>query len=266
MTRRELFFIAAAFLVALGLGATMYVGAMATDPLPRTQTAALLRQTRPRIFFDLRHTPPPARAFTEARERVPPAFRGLLPMQRGLSDTARDAAGFLLVVLITVATLLLAHGQVVSAYRATLGGWRTHLRVLLTGLAVLGLGASGGALAWIVYLGFVATAVRGAALGVPAALQVGLISFGVLLVLLLLVIAVGFSATAWRLGDALFRSRALSRYQAGTPAAVVAVIGAALLYVVWQIPVVGAAALFAVVAYALGTVVTSRLLTEGSSA
>ena len=182
------------------------------------------------------------------------------------SRAARDAAAFLLVVLITASTLLLAHGQVVAAYRATLGGWRTHLRVLLSGLAVLGLGASGGALAWVVYLGFVATAARTAPFGVPAALQIGLTVFGVLVVLALIILAIGFSAAAWRLGDALFRSRALARYQSETPPALVAVIGAALLYLVWQIPVLGAIALVAVVAYALGTVVLSRLASEGSPA
>ncbi len=265
MRRTEGLFVLAAFAVSLGLGTLLLVGTLANDTAPRAPTAAAREETRPRIFFDVRQ-PPPAGALTEAQERVPGAFRTLVPLQRGLSDRARDAAGLLLVVLVTATTLLLAHGPVVSAYRATLGGWRTHLRVLLGGLAVLGLGASGVALAWVVYLGFVATAMRGAAIGVPAALQVGLSTFGVLLVLALLVVAVGFSATAWRLGDALFRWRALARYQPGVPAPLVAVIGAALLYVAWQIPVLGALALVGAVAYALGAVVMSRLDMEGSLA
>lgn len=265
MRRTEGLFVLAAFAVSLGLGTLMLVGTLASDAAPRAPEAAARPEARPRIFFDVRQ-PPPAGPVTEAQQRVPGAFRTLVPLQRGLSDTARDAAGLLLVVLVTATTLLLAHGQVVSAYRATLGGWRTHLRVLLSGLAVLGLGTSGVALAWVVYLGFVATAMRGAAVSVPAALQVGLTAFGVLLVLALLVVAVGFSATAWRLGDALFRAPALARYQPGIPAPVVAAIGAALLYVAWQIPVLGALALVGVVGYALGTVVLSRLATEGSPA
>jgi hypothetical protein len=91
------------------------------------------------------------------------------------------------------------------------------------------------------------------------ALQIGLAAFGVILVFLLVVLAVGFAATAWRLGDAVFRSRVLSRYQTLVPAPVVAVIGATLLYVLWQLPLVGAIALALVVAYALGTVSTARL-------
>lgn len=265
MTPRERLFVLASFVIAVGLGTVLYVGAVATEPV-RTASAAALREARPRIFFDLRRTPPPARAVIDAQERLPQGLRTLIPLQRGLSERGRDAAGFLLVVLVTASTLLLAHGQVVSAYRATLGGWRAQTRVLLTGLAVLGLGASGIALAWIVYLGFVAGALRGAPLGVPAALQVGLTTFGVLVVLALLVLAVGFSATAWRLGDALFGSRALSRFQTDAPPALIAAIGATLLYVAWQLPVIGALALVAVVAYALGCVVVARLETQARTA
>lgn len=265
MTPRERFFVAASFVVAVGLGAMLYVGAVTMEPA-RTTSAAASREARPRIFFDLRRSPPPARAIAEAQERLPQELRTLIPLQRGLSDRGRDVAGLLLVVLVTASTLLLAHGQVVSAYRATLGGWRAQARVLLTGLAVLGLGGSGLALSWVVYLGFVAGAVRGAPLGVPAALQVGLTAFGVLLVLALLVLAVGFSATAWRLGDALFHSRALARLEADAPPALIAVIGATLLYLAWQLPLVGALALVAVVAYALGSVVVARIDTPARPA
>ena len=67
----------------------------------------------------------------------------------------------------------------------------------------------------------------------------------------------------WRLGDALLRTRALSRFQAQVPAPVVALGGATILFVVWQIPALGAIALAGVVAYALGAVVTARLIKEG---
>jgi hypothetical protein len=260
MTRREIFAVTFALVLALGVSALLFVGTVASEPAPATGTSTELRPIRPRFFFDIRNTPPPAaRSVAEIQQRVGP-LAAIVPLQRGLSDSARDAAGFLLLIIITASTLVVAHERVVSAYRASLGGWRTQVRVLLTGVAVLGLGFSAVALGWIVYLGYVTTSVRGAPFGVPAALQVGLAAFGVILVVLLAVLAIGFSATAWRIGDALFRARVLARYQAQVPAPVVALIGATLLYVVWQIPAVGALALAAVIAYALGAVVTARLV------
>ena len=264
MTRRDKLVVLAAAVLAIGFSAVLFVGTMATEP-SAPSAAAELRSARPRIFFDLRQTPGPAtRTLADVQERVGP-LAAMVPIQRGISDGARDAAGFLLVLIITATTLTLAHGRVVSAYRASLGGWRAQLRVLLTGFAVLGLGLSATALAWVVFLGYVATTARGAPFGVPAALQIGLAAFGVILVFLLLVLAVGFAATAWRLGDALFRSRVLARYQTAVPAPVVAVIGATLLYILWQLPVIGALALALVVAYALGAVVTARLRASAGS-
>src|SRR5207247_6283255 len=163
-----------------------------------------------RTFLSARNTPPPAaRTVADVQQRVGP-LAAIVPLQRNMSDTARDAAGFLLIVIITATTLLIAHERVVSAYRASLGGWRTQLRVVLTGFAVMGLGLSATALAWVVYLGYVATTARATPFGVPAALQVGMAAFGVIAVFLLVVLAIGFSATSWRLGDTLFRWRALS--------------------------------------------------------
>jgi hypothetical protein len=265
VTRREAFIVGAALVLALGMSAVLFVGTVASEPTAATSATGELRRVRPRFFFDVRGTPPPAtRSIADVQQRVGP-LAAIVPLQRSMTDTARDAAGFLLVILITATTLVVAHDRVVSAYRASLGGWRTQLRVLLTGAAVLGLGFSAIALAWIVYLGYVATSARGAPFGVPAALQVGLAAFGVILVVLLAILAVGFSATAWRVGDALFRPRALARYHAQVPAPVVALIGATLIFVVWQLPWVGAVALAAVTAYALGAVVTARLI-GGSTA
>jgi hypothetical protein len=255
MRRREIFVVSGALVLALGLSALLFVGTMATEPA----TSSADRAPRPRIFFDLRNTPPPVtRSIAEVQERVGP-LAAIVPLQRNMSDSARDAAGFLLILIVTATTLVVAHERVVSAYRASLGGWRTQLRVLLTGFAVLGLGLSATALAWVVFLGYVATTARGAPFGVPAALQVGMAAFGVILVFLVLVLAIGFSATSWRLGDAIFRSRVLARYQTAVPAPAVAVIGATILYVLWQIPALGALTLALVIAYALGTVVTARL-------
>ena len=256
MTRREIVIVLGALAVALGVSAVLYVGTVSNEA---AVTASEQRAARPRVFFDFRNTPPPrVEAAVNIVDGVGP-LAAVVPLQRSLSDNARDAAGFLLIVLVTATTLVVAHDRVVSAYRASLGGWRTQLRVLLTGLAVLGLGLSATALAWVVYLGYVATNARGAPFGVPLALQIGLAAFGVIVVVLVAVLAIGFAAAAWRLGDALFRPRALARYHTNIPTPVVALIGATLIYIVWQIPAVGAFAIAAVIAYALGAVVTARL-------
>src|SRR5439155_24413426 len=115
------------------------------------------------------------------------------------------------------------------------------------------------ALAWVVYLGYVATTARATPFGVPAALQVGMAAFGVIAVFLLVVLAIGFSATSWRLGDALFRWRALDRYRSEVPAPLIAVIGATILHVPSQIPAIGARPPLPLIPHALGTPLTARL-------
>ena len=258
MTTQDKLAVVGAAVVAIAVSALLYVGTVASEPTASAATE------RPRIFFGLQQPAPPTRTTVELEQRVG-ALAPFVPIQRGLSDNARDAAGFLLVLIVTATTLTVAHERVVSAYRASLGGWSAQLRVLLTGFAVLGLGISATALAWVVYLGYVATTARQAPFGVPAALQLGLAAFGVIVVFLLAVLAIGFAATSWRLGDALFRVRALSRYQSALPAPVIAIIGATLLYLAWQIPLVGAIALTAVIAYALGAVITARLIGGGAT-
>ncbi len=263
MTRRELVAVIAAVALAIGVSAVLYVGTLAYEA-PATEASAL-RTVRPRIFFDPRNAPPSPRPLNEVQERVGP-LGAIVPLQRGLSDGARDAAEFLLIILVTATTLVVAHDRVVSAYRASLGGWRTHLRVFLTGVAVIGLALSASALAWVVYLGYVATHARGGPFPVPAALQLGLAAFGVIVVVLLAFLSVGFAATAWRLGDAIFRARPLARFARSIPAPAIALIGATVLYVVWQLPVIGALALALVIAYALGAVVTARFIGGGVAA
>jgi hypothetical protein len=259
MTRRDVVLVLGTLVIAIGLSAILFVGAAATAP-----AAAPEPSSRPRIFFDPRSSIPPARTIVDAQRRVPAPFDAIVPLQRGVSDTARDASGFLLTLLLTASTLVLANDQVVAVYRASLGGWRAQVRVLGAGLAVLGLAISTAALAWVVFLGFVTSTLRGTPFGAPAALQIGLTAFAVASVFALLVLLVGFAATAWRVGDALFRLRALSRYQAQLPAPLVALAGATILYLLWQIPALGTIAVAAVVAYALGAVVIARLIKEGS--
>jgi hypothetical protein len=257
MTRRDIVIVLGTLAVAVGLSAILFVGAAANSPAGAPELAA-----RPRVFFSQRNELPPAITIVDAQRRVAGPLQAIVPLQRGISDTARDAAGLLLTLLLTASTLVLANDQVVAVYRASLGGWRSQARVLAAGFIVLGLAVSTAALAWVVYLNFVTSALRDTPFGAPAALQVGLTTFAVVCVFALLALLVGFAATAWRLGDALLHTRALSRFQTQIPAPVVALAGATILFALWQIPALGAIALAAVVAYALGAVVTARLSKE----
>jgi hypothetical protein len=258
MTQRDIVIVLATLAVAVGLSAILFVGAAVT-----ARTAAPEAVARPRVFFDSGSNLPPGLTVADAQRRVAGPLQAIVPLQRGISDTARDAAGLFLTLLLTASTLVLANDQVVAVYRASLGDWRSQARVLAAGFVVIGLAISTAALAWVVYLNFVTGALRDSPLGAPAALQVGMTAFAVLCVFALLALLVGFAATAWRLGDALLHTRALSRFQAQLPAPVVALAGATILFVLWQIPLVGAIALAAIVAYAIGAVVTARLIKEG---
>ena len=258
MTRRDIVIVLGTLVAAVGLSAILFVGATAMSPSSAREPVA-----RPRVFFDQRGSLPPGLTVVDAQRRVAGPLQAIVPLQRGISDTARDAAGLFLVLLLTASTLVLANDQVVAVYRASLGGWRSQARLLAAGLVVLGLAISTAALGWVVFLNFVTGALPGSPFGAPAALQVGLTAFAVLCVFALLALLVGFAATSWRLGDALLHTRALSRFQAQVPAPVVALGGATILFVLWQIPALGAIALAGVVAYALGAVVTARLIKEG---
>jgi len=258
MTQRDIVIVLATLAVAVGLSAILFVGAAVT-----ARTAAPEAVARPRVFFDSSSNLPPGLTVVDAQRRVAGPLQAIVPLQRGISDTARDAAGLFLTLLLTASTLVLANDQVVAVYRASLGDWRSQARVLAAGFVVIGLAISTAALAWVVYLGFVTGALRDSPVGAPAALQVGMTAFAVLCVFALLALLVGFAATAWRLGDALLHTRALSRFQTQLPAPVVALAGATILFILWQIPLVGAVALAAIVAYAIGAVVTARLIKEG---
>jgi hypothetical protein len=258
MTQRDIVIVLATLAVAVGLSAILFVGAVATS-----RTAAPEPVARPRVFFDSSNNLPPGLTVGDAQRRVAGPLQAIVPLQRGISDTARDAAGLFLTLLLTASTLVLANDQVVAVYRASLGDWRSQARVLAAGFVVIGLAVSTAALAWVVYLNFVTGALRESPLGAPAALQVGMTAFAVLCVFALLALLVGFAATAWRLGDALLHTRALSRFQTQLPAPVVALAGATILFILWQIPLIGAVALAAIVAYAIGAVVTARLIKEG---
>src|SRR5207237_6731609 len=172
---------------------------LAVVVLPMLLAASLgtVASAERRIFFDARNSPPPARSVGEAQRGLPGALQPIVPVQRGLTDTARDAAGYLLILLATSGALVLARDQVVSTYRASFGGWRSQLRVLLSGLAVIGVGVSAAALAGIVFLGSVTSLRNAGVVGVPAALQVGLATFSVILVVAGIAAVVGFAAASW---------------------------------------------------------------------
>ncbi len=247
MRQRDALIVLGAVMLAVGISAILIASSLAAASPGR------------RIFFDARNSPPPARSVTEAQRELPLEFQPIVPVQRGITDTARDAAGYLLTLLATAAVLVLAREQVVSTYRASFGGWRSQLRVLLSGFAVLGIGASAAALAWIVFLGSVATLRNAGLVGVPAALQVGLAAFSVAVFAAGLVALVGFAAASWRLGDAIFRVGRLRRYNGRVPPPLIALLGASLIYIAWQLPYLGAIAVVGALAYALGAVVTARL-------
>ena len=247
MRQRDALIVLGAVMLAVGISAILLASSLAAASPGR------------RIFFDARNSPPPARTVIETQRDLPGALQPIVPVQRGVTDTARDAAGYLLTLLATSGALVLAREQVVSTYRASLGGWRSQLRVLLSGLAVLGIGVSATALAWIVFLGSVATLRSAGLVGVPAALQVGLAAFSVVIVAAGLAALVGFAAASWRLGDALFRVPRLRRYNGRVPAPLIALLGATLIYIAWQLPYLGAIAVVGALAYALGAVVTARL-------
>ncbi len=248
MKQRDALLVLAAVLLAVGVSAILLVGTL----------SSATPGARPRVFFDGR-TVPPARGIVELQRGVPEPFAALVPVQRNVSDTSRDAAGYLLVLLATAAALVLGHDQVIATYRASLGDWRRQLRVLLTGLALLALGASAAALSSIVFLGMVANEFRRGPFGIQGPVQLGFTAFAVMLVFVAIVTLVGFAAASWRLGDQVFRVRPFSRLAPQIPAPLVALIGATLIYLVWQIPIVGTIAVVGVVAYALGAVLNARL-------
>jgi hypothetical protein len=248
MKQHDALIVLGAVMLAVGISAILLASSLASAASPGR-----------RIFFDARSSPPPARTVIEAQRDLPSALQPIVPVQRGLTDTARDAAGYLLILLATSGALVLARDQVVSTYRASVGDWRSQLRVLLSGLAVIGVGASAAALAWIVFLGSVASLRNAGVVGVPAALQVGVATFSVILVVAGIAALVGFAAASWRLGDAFFTIGRLRRYNGKVPAPLIALLGATLIYISWQLPYLGAVAVVGALAYALGAVVTARL-------
>lgn len=251
MTGRDTVFALGAIVIALAIATILLVGSMAAG-------ADETGRSRSFFFVNFGNRATPVRPAVAAGD-VPIPLRPVVPFQRGVSDTARDAAGYLLVVIGVAAVLVLGRAQVLGAYHAARGTWRDQLRILGTGVAVLLLLASATFLGGVVLLGALAAGFREAPAAIQFGLQVGLMTMAVFAAALLLVTFVGFAAASWRLGDALFGLRAVNRWAGGIPGPLVALIGATILYVLMQLPVVGWLVAFVVVAYALGAVVVARL-------
>ena len=250
MSGRDTMFALGAIVIAIAIATVLLVGSMA---------AAGDEAARGRFFFvNFGGRTQPARTAVAAGD-VPVPLRAVVPFQRGVSNTARDAAGYLLVVIGVSAALVLGREQVLGAYHAARGTWRDQLRVLGTGIAVLLLLASTTFLGGVVLVGGLAAGFREAPAGIQVGLQVGLMTMAVFAAAMLLVALVGFAAASWRLGDAIVGTRALSRWAGGLPAPLIALIGATVLYVLTQLPAVGGLIAFAVVSYALGAVIVARL-------
>src|SRR5205823_2727225 len=79
------------------LGAVML--AVAVSAILLAASLGTVASAERRIFFDARNSPPPARSVGEAQRGLPGALQPIVPVQRGLTDTARDAAGYLLTLL-----------------------------------------------------------------------------------------------------------------------------------------------------------------------
>lgn len=250
MPQRDALLVLAAVILAVGVAAVLLVGAVGTPA----------REARPRFFVG-RQPPPPERSIEQLERAVPPEVRAFVPLQRQVAATAGDAAGYLLVLLGVSASLVLAREGVLASYRASLGGWRTQLRLAGTGAAIVALVASASFLAFVVLVGAAATVAgpRGPFGGPQPFLQGGLVALTVGLVFVGLIALVGFAAASWRLGDALLSLRPLARWSSAVPRPLVALIGASLIYLAAQLPTVGAAIAFGAIAYALGAVITARL-------
>ena len=252
MTGRDSIVALGAIVVAIGIAAILLVGSM---------SATGVDPGRQRFFFVnfAGRSAQPIRPQSAEVNGVPVALRAVVPFQRGISDAARDAAGYLLVIIGVSAVLVLGRDQVLGAYHASRGGWRAQLRLLGTGVAVLLLLASASFLGGVVLLGTVATGFREAPTGIQFGLQIGLMTMAVFAAVFLLIALVGFAAASWRLGDVIFGARPMIGWAGRVPGALIALLGATILYVLMQLPAIGGVIAFAVLAYALGAVVVARL-------
>ena len=107
------------------LGAVML--AVAISAIFLASSLATVASAERRVFFDPRSSPPPARTVIETLRGLPVALQPIVPVQRGLTDTARDGAGYLLTLLATSAALVLARDQVARIARRSGAGGRNSV-------------------------------------------------------------------------------------------------------------------------------------------
>ncbi|MDE3101710.1 MAG: hypothetical protein KGJ98_05680 [Chloroflexota bacterium] len=258
MSDRGVAIAAGAALLAVVIAGFLFVGAMGAAG----QSGAV---ARPRLFFGT-HPPAAARTVEQIQSRLPVVVRPLVPMQRSVAVAAHDAASYVLLLLGVAAVVVFAREQVVACYRASLGGWRAVLRVALLGIALLALIASAAFLSFVVLLGSFARAagtarvIGGGGLGVAT----GLVQFTVTamaagLLIVTIVTLVGFAGSAWRLADILLSTGPGARIAQAAPSPLIAVAGATLIYLLAQLPIVGAIIAIIAVAYGLGSAAAARL-------
>lgn len=223
------------------------------------------QDVRPRIFFGPR-PPAAARTVDQIQSRVPLVVRPFVPLQRNVAVAARDAAGYVLLLLGVAAVVTFAREQVVACYRASLGGWRSVARVALIGAALLALIASAVFLSFVVLLGSFARVAGAGGTVVTTGLGVstGLVQFTVTamaagLLIVAVVTLVGFAGSAWRLADVLVSAGPGARIAQAAPGGLVAVAGATLIYLLAQLPIIGAIIAIVAIAYGLGSAAAARL-------
>ncbi len=262
MSDRGVAIAAGAALLAVVIAGFLLVGAMGA--------AGERAGVRPRIFFGER-PPAAARTVEQLQERVPAPLRAFVPLQRDVAVAARDAAGYVLLLLGVAAVVVFARQQAAACYRASLGGWRSILRVGLLGLALVAVVVSAVFLTFVVLIGSLAAAADTGAVirsgqGVAAGfVQLSVTGLAAGLLVVALVSLVGFTGTAWRLGDALLAVRPLARVGQGAPPALIALGGATLIYLLAQLPGLGPIIGVVALAFGLGSAAAARLGHAGSA-
>lgn len=255
MTDRGIAVLAGAIVLAAVVGGFLVIGALGTQPERRGEF-------RSRFFFGDR-PPPAARTIEQVQDRVPQPLRALVAPQRQVAGAFREAAGYLLLVLAVAAALVFGRDQVVAAYRASLGGWRAQARVLALGIALLAIIASAVFLSAVVLLGSLAGPAGPVGPGGPGALgallQLVVTAVSVVAVIVAIVALVGFAAASWRLGDAIVSIGPLARIGQAAPSAIVALLGATVVYVLTQLPAIGPLIALVALAYAIGSAATARI-------
>lgn len=249
MTQRDALLVIVGVLAAAVVGLVLFVAILVRQGPPGRPDVAIGRGPQPT-----------ARPIPEIERRLPNEFRFLapiIPLQRSVGEVGRDAAGLLLVLLLTGGTLVLAREHVVRIHASSAGDWTAQARIFGLGIGVLVTIASGTLLAIVVLL-------RTLAGLAPPNFVFGLQTLFSVFALVLLVVGVaallGFAAASWRLGVWFLGLPAWRRITERVPVIVAALVAAGLLYLAAQLPVVGPLVAALVLAYSLGAFVRARLI------